>query len=131
MIIFRVNKFFSDRLYLTIFSFVTQCQNEQHRDLEAFKLEEQKRLELQMGAKRAKEEAERTYKDRLLMLEQEKREAERRERDEVSRKHDLIRNANMNEFKDDTNLVDEMFATVLPHSNEKNPQGEGNNFNGE
>ena len=84
-----------------------------------------------MGAKRAKEEAERTYKDRLLMLEQEKREAERRERDEVSRKHDLIRNANLNEFKDDTNLVDEMFATVLPHSNEKNPQGEGNNFNGE
>ena len=77
-----------------------------------------------MGAKRAKEEAERTYKDRLLMLEQEKREAERRERDEVSRKHDLIRNANLNEFKDDTNLVDEMFATVLPHSNEKNPQGE-------
>lgn len=74
-----------------------------------------------MGAKRAKEEAERTYKDRLLMLEQEKRDAERRERDEVNRKHDLIRNANNNEYKDDGNLVDEMFSTG---NHAQNVQGE-------
>jgi myosin-7 len=69
-----------------------------------------------MGAKRAKEEAERTYKDRLMLLEQEKRDYELREREEVNRKRDLIRNANMNDYvKDDTNLVDEMFSTILPH----------------
>jgi hypothetical protein len=51
-----------------------------------------------MGAKRAKEEAERSYKERMLQLEQEKREAERRDRDEVRKKRDLIQNAKQNDY---------------------------------
>lgn len=80
-------------------------------------------MELQVGAKRAKEEAERTYKERIQQLEMEKREAERRERDEVKKKRDLIQNAKIHQndtIKDDTNLVDEMFSTILP--NPHNPQ---------
>jgi myosin VIIa len=83
-------------------------------------------LELQLGAKRAKEEAERSYHERMLQLEQEKREAERRERDQVRKKRDLIKYANTNNqnesVKDDTNLVDEMFSTILPHQHVHNPQ---------
>jgi myosin-7 len=76
-----------------------------------------------MGAKRAKEEAERSYKERMLQLEQEKREAERRDRDEVRKKRDLIQNAKQNDYvKDDNNLVDEMFSTILPHQHVHSPQ---------
>ena len=92
-------------------------------EVEKFKLEEQKRLESQMGTKRAREQAELHYKDRLNLLEQEKQDLERRDKDEVSRKRDLIRNANMNDYpKDDTNLVDEMFSTIGMDS--QNYQGE-------
>ncbi len=76
-----------------------------------------------MGAKRAKEEAERSYKERIFQMEQEKRDAERREKDEVRKKRDLIQNAKQNDFvKDDNNLVDEMFSTILPHQHMHNPQ---------
>jgi myosin VIIa len=103
-----------------------KLEAEKRMEVERLKLEEQKRLELQMGAKRAKEEAERSYKERMLQLEADKREAERRDRDEVKKKRDLIQNAkiqNQNEFvKDDNNLVDEMFSTILPHQHAHAPQ---------
>ena len=105
-----VRKFIAQKAYKRM-----QIQSEKRMEVERFKHEEQKRLELQMGAKRAKEEAERSYKQRMLELEQEKRDADKRDKDEVSRKRDLIRNANLNDVKDDTNLVDEMFSTILPH----------------
>jgi myosin-7 len=62
-------------------------------------------------------------------LEQEKRETELRDKDQVRKKRDLIQNATKHTqldestVKDDTNLVDEMFSTILPQ-NASNPQGE-------
>ena len=102
-----------------------KVEGEKRMEVERLKLEEQKRLELQVGAKRAKQEAERSYNERMQQLELEKREAERRDKDEVRKKRDLIQNANNNNdmVKDDNNLVDEMFSTILPHQN-ANPQGE-------
>ena len=103
-----------------------KLESEKRMEAERFKLEEQKRLELQVGAKRAKQEAERSYNERLQQLEQEKRDAELREKDQVKKKRDLIQNANnQNDYvKDDTNLVDEMFSTILPHQSAGGPQGE-------
>jgi myosin-7 len=109
-----------------------RLEAEKRMQVERLKLEEQKRLELQIGAKRAKQEAERSYNERMQQLEVEKREAERKERDEVRKKRDLIQNAtklshsNQNDFVKEDNLVDEMFSTILPHSNcgSGNPQGE-------
>lgn len=105
-----------------------KIEAEKRMEAERFKMEEQKRLELQVGAKRAKQEAERSYNERMQQLEMEKKEAERREKDEVKKKRDLIQNAkqyNQNDFvKDDTNLVDEMFSTILPHQNALGLQGE-------
>ena len=93
-------------------------------EIERMKLEEQKKLELQMGAKRAKEEAERSYKERMQQIEIEKRETEKRDRDEVKKKHDLIQNAKFNEnnYVKDENLVDEMFSTILPNNQSIGPQ---------
>jgi myosin-7 len=115
-----VRKYIAQKSYKRI-----KIESEKRMEVERFKLEEQKRLELQVGAKRAKQEAERSYNERLQQLELEKREAEKREKDQVKKKRDLILNANNhNDFvKDDNNLVDEMFSTVLPHQN-TGPQGE-------
>lgn len=102
-----------------------KIENQKREEVERFKFEEQKRLELQVGSKRAKQEAERSYNERIQQLESDKREAEAREKDQVKKKRDLILNANnQNDFvKDDNNLVDEMFSTILPHQN-AGPQGE-------
>ena len=110
-----VRKYIAQKRYRRV-----KLDAEQRQEAERFKLEEQKRLELQVGAKRAKQEAEKSYHERLQQLEAEKREAERRERDQVKRKRDLILNANQQSdvVKDDTNLVDEMFSTILPHQNQ-------------
>ncbi len=45
-----------------------RLENEKRMEVERFKMEEQKRLELQLGAKRAKQEAERSYNERLVFL---------------------------------------------------------------
>jgi hypothetical protein len=83
------------------------------------RLEEQKRLELQVGAKRAKEEAERLYRQRLERLDQEVKYEERREKDEAKKKRDLINNAhNPTDNGDDhSNLVDELFQPIFPNQN--------------
>ena len=116
------------RKYIAVKSYKRmKLEAEKRLEVERFKLEEQKRLELQLGAKRAKQEAERSYNERMQQLEMEKRELERRDKDEVRKKRDLIQNAkihNQNDtVKDDNNLVDEMFSTILPQ-NASNPQGE-------
>ena len=100
-----------------------KCEAEKRMQVERLKLEEQKRLELQIGAKRAKQEAEKSYNERMQQLEAERREAERKEKDQVRKKRDLIQNAtklshsHANDFVKEDNLVDEMFSTILPHQN--------------
>jgi myosin-7 len=118
-----VRKFIAQKSYKRM-----RIEYEKRMEVERFKLEEQKRLELQVGAKRAKQEAERSYNERMQQLEIERREAEKRDKDEVRKKRDLILNAKMmsqnDMVKDDNNLVDEMFSTILPHQSATNPQGE-------
>lgn len=115
-----VRKFIAQKAYRRM-----KIDTEKLIELDKFKYEEQKRLELQMGAKRAKEEAERNYKERMQQLEQERRDAERREQDEVRKKRDLIQKAKHEDYvKDDTILVDEMFSTILPHQSLYSTQGE-------
>lgn len=103
-----------------------KAEAEKRLQVERLKQEEQKRLELQIGAKRAKQEAEKSYNERLQQLEVEKREAERKEKDEVKKKLDLIQqatrmtNSNQNDYMREENLVDEMFATILPPLSSQN-----------
>jgi myosin-7 len=111
-----------------------RAEAEKRAQLERLRLEEQKRLELQIGAKRAKQEAEKSYNERMQQLDAEKRDAEKRERDEVRKKRELIQhaaklsNSNQNDMVKEENLVDEMFSTILPHQSSTggsaNPQGE-------
>jgi myosin-7 len=90
---------------------------EKQAEAERFRVEEQKRLEPQLGAKRAKEEADKAYRRRLEQLESEVRDEEIQARDEARKKRDLISNARTtNENDDHSNLVDELFQPIFPQS---------------
>jgi myosin-7 len=109
-----VRKYIAQKMYKRM-----RIENEKRREAERMKMEEQKRLELQVGAKRAKEEAERLYKQRLERLDQEVKDEEKREKDEAKKKRDLINNAHISSDNNDdhSNLVDELFQPIFPNQN--------------
>lgn len=97
-----------------------RIESSKRLEAERLKMEEQKRLELQVGAKRAKEQAEQAYKQRLERLEQEVRDEERRGKDEAKKKRDLILNSQNtagDNGDDHSNLVDELFQPIFPNQN--------------
>jgi myosin-7 len=102
-----------------------RIESDKRMEAERLRAEDYKRLEPQIGAKRAREEADKAYQRRLELLETEVRDEERRERDEARHKMDLISKARTtNENDDHSNLVDELFQPIFPQSQQHQANGE-------
>ncbi|XP_066268057.1 unconventional myosin-VIIa-like isoform X2 [Branchiostoma lanceolatum] len=95
-----------------------KIENKRRMEAERLRLEEEARLRQQMGAKKAKEEAEKRHQLRLRQMEYESQENERQKKYEMAKKKDMIENAEKRKDNpvDDSQMVDEVF-NFLPETN--------------
>jgi myosin-7 len=91
-----------------------RIEEKMFREAEQERYEEEKRLIPSLGAKRAKEEAERKYKERLKLLEHEIHEQERLEQQRAKEKRLLMERKN---YTDENDLFNNMF----PSNNDERP----------
>jgi myosin-7 len=85
-----------------------RIEGKMYREAEQERYEEEKRLISTLGAKRAKEEAERKYQERLKLLEREIHEQERLEQQRAKEKRLLMERKS---YTDDNDLFNNMFPS--------------------
>jgi myosin-7 len=85
-----------------------RIEDKMYREAEQERYEEEKRLIPTLGVKRAKEEAERKYQERLKVLQREIQEQERLEQQRAKEKRLLMEKRN---YTDDNDLFNNMFPS--------------------